>query len=96
LHDLNEDCLVHIFLLLTNQDLNTVPIVNKTCREARDNDSLIRRAPPPLFVRRENHHARVALGHVQYRRQHFDTKKYKDEDYRLGNPGEWSIPARTF
>lgn len=29
----------HLFVL-TNQDLNTIPIVNKTCREPRDNDSL--------------------------------------------------------
>jgi hypothetical protein len=57
---------------------------------------LIRRAPPPLFVRRENHHARVALGQLQYRKQHFDTNIYKDEDYRFGNPGEWSIPGETF
>ena len=38
--DLNSDCLVNIFSWLSNDDMNSVAICSKNCREARANDSL--------------------------------------------------------
>ena len=38
--DLNSDCLVNILSCLSNDDMDSVAICSRSCREARANDSL--------------------------------------------------------